>query len=53
MPKRDPYSCSDRMCGADDCRMCHPEYHMKEDYDDDDYDWNYDDVELPMYLGDV
>ncbi len=20
-----PYSCHDRMCGADDCRNCHPE----------------------------
>ena len=24
MPYR-PYDCRDRMCGADDCRTCHPE----------------------------
>lgn len=53
MPKRDPYSCSDRMCGANDCKTCHPEYYTKEDDDDEGDDWDYDDVELPMYLGDV
>jgi hypothetical protein len=23
-PERSPYACSDRMCGAPDCRTCYP-----------------------------
>lgn len=32
---RKPRGCSDRMCGADDCPTCHPEYEPEKEEEEE------------------